>query len=140
MYSSHFGSIGNNVIIGRSVNIANVNNIQIGSNVDINAEVYLVASNSKIIIGDSTMIAPRCILQTQNHIYNNKSVTIKEQGSISKDIIVGKDVWIAANCIILPGVNIADGCVIGAGSIVTKNTDPYCVYAGVPARKIGERK
>lgn len=50
--------------------------------------------------------------------------------------IVGHDVWIGANSLILSGVNIATGSVIGAGSVVTKNTKEFGIYAGVPARLI----
>lgn len=140
VYSIYFGSFGKSNTIGRSVNIANVNNIEIGSNVAINAEVYLVASDSKIIIGNDVLIAPRCVLQTQNHLYKNRFELIRNQGSESNDIIIENDVWLGANCIVLPGTKISTGCVVGAGSIVTKNTEPYGVYVGVPARKISERQ
>ncbi len=52
-------------------------------------------------------------------------------------IEVGNNVFIGADCIILPGVTIGDNCVIGAGSIVSKNLESGYVYAGVPAKKIG---
>ncbi len=48
-------------------------------------------------------------------------------------IIIGNDVWIGANVIILPGVHIGDGAIIGAGSIVNKNVDDYSITCGVPA-------
>ena len=52
---------------------------------------------------------------------------------------IGNDVWIGDEVTILGGINIADGTVIGAGAVVTKNTEPYGIYVGVPARKIGSR-
>jgi acetyltransferase-like isoleucine patch superfamily enzyme len=52
---------------------------------------------------------------------------------------VGNDVWIGANAIILDGKRIANGSVIAAGAVVTKNTEPFGIYAGVPARLIGYR-
>ena len=52
---------------------------------------------------------------------------------------IGNDVWIGDEVTILGGVNIADGSVIGAGAVVTKDTEPYGIYVGVPAKKIGSR-
>jgi maltose O-acetyltransferase len=55
-----------------------------------------------------------------------------------KPVSIGDGAWIGAHCLILPGVNVAEHCMIGAGSVVTKNTEPYSLYAGNPARKIKE--
>ena len=55
------------------------------------------------------------------------------------DIIVGNDVWIGANVVVLAGVRIADGAIIGAGSVVTKDVKPYSIVAGVPATEIRKR-
>ncbi len=56
--------------------------------------------------------------------------------TIYGSIKIGNGCWVGANAIILPGVTIGDGVVIGAGSVVTKNCDSDCLYAGIPARKI----
>lgn len=58
--------------------------------------------------------------------------------AISKEVVIGKDVWVAANAIILKGVTIGDGAIIGAGSIVTGNIPDKTIYAGNPAKKIKE--
>ena len=56
------------------------------------------------------------------------------------DIVIGNDVWFGTRVIVLPGVRVADGCVIGAGSVVTANlAEPYGIYAGNPARLIRHR-
>lgn len=55
------------------------------------------------------------------------------------DVIIGNDVWIGRNAIILSGVKIGDGAIIGAGSIVTKNVDDYEIVAGNPAKHIKYR-
>lgn len=54
-------------------------------------------------------------------------------------IIIEDDVWIGANAIILSGVTIGEGAIIGAGSVVTKNVEPYTIFAGNPAKKIKMR-
>jgi acetyltransferase-like isoleucine patch superfamily enzyme len=56
------------------------------------------------------------------------------------DIAIGNDVWFGARVIVLPGVRVADGCVVGAGSVVTRSLDePYGIYAGNPARLLRHR-
>lgn len=52
---------------------------------------------------------------------------------------IGDDCWIGRRAIIMPGVEIAKGCIIGAGAVVTKNTQPYGIYGGVPAKRMKER-
>lgn len=52
---------------------------------------------------------------------------------------IGNDVWIGANVAILDGVKIGDGAIVGANALVTKDLDPYGIYAGIPAKKMGNR-
>lgn len=54
-------------------------------------------------------------------------------------VIIGNDVWIGCNCLILEGVMIGDGAIIGAGAVVTKDVPPYSVVVGVPAKVIKYR-
>lgn len=56
-----------------------------------------------------------------------------------KEITIGNDVWIGQRVMIMGGVNIGDGAVVGAGSIVTKNVPPYAIVAGVPAKIVRYR-
>lgn len=95
-----------------------------------------------VSIGRFCAIARNCIFQAENHIINRPSIQrgiysniLKEKlpSMEKKGIIIGNDVWIGTRAIILPGVKIGDGAVVGAGSIVTKNVDPYSIIAGVPA-------
>lgn len=61
------------------------------------------------------------------------------EGTYSKSVNIGNDVWIAAGAQVLRGVTIGDGAVLGGGGTFTKNVPPYEIWAGVPARKIGQR-
>lgn len=54
----------------------------------------------------------------------------------AKEIVIGPDCWIGGSAIILGGVTIGEGCTVGAGSVVTKDVEPYTVVAGNPARVI----
>lgn len=69
-----------------------------------------------------------------------KNSPIRKQVVTKIGIVIEDDVWIGAGAKILDGVTLRKGSVIGAGAVVTKNTDAYCVYAGVPAKVIKPRK
>ena len=55
------------------------------------------------------------------------------------DTVIGNDVWIGQNAVILPGVHIGDGAIIGANSIVGSDVDPYTIVAGNPAKPLRKR-
>lgn len=114
--------------------------IHIGIQTKINRNVMINASNSgHIEIGENCLIGPNVVIRSANHIYEDRSSLINQQGHIGKPIIVEDDVWIAANVTITAGVTIKKGSVIAAGSVVTKSFDEYSIIAGLPAKKIGSR-
>lgn len=130
-------TFGNNVKIHPNVQVFGGGSIEIGDNVGIGRDTIIYA-NYKIVIGENSLIAGQCYIIDSDHgIARNE--LIQEQPMKSKPIIIGKDCWIAAGAKILKGSYIADGTVIGAGSIVNGDTDEYGIYAGVPYKKIGER-
>ena len=55
------------------------------------------------------------------------------------DIVIGNDVWIGYEAVILSGVHIGDGAIIGARAVVTRDVEPYTIMGGVPARPIRKR-
>ena len=57
-----------------------------------------------------------------------------------REIVVGRDCWIAARAIVLPGVHIGDGSVVAAGAVVNRTCEPGSILAGVPAKVIGSRE
>lgn len=69
-------------------------------------------------------------------IYNENKYVDEEKGYYYE---IGNDVWIGANVSICQGVTIGDGAVVGTGAVVLKDVEPYAIYAGVPAKKIGTR-
>jgi chloramphenicol O-acetyltransferase type B len=71
--------------------------------------------------------------------FNDCESERKTSYNLKGDTIIGCDVWIGAEAMIMPGVQIADGAVIGARSVVTKNVGPYEIWAGNPARLIKKR-
>ena len=87
---------------------------------------------AKIIIGKGTYIAPNVGIITANHDIDNLDSHLP-----GKDVILGKKCWIGMNSVILPGVELGDHTIVGAGSVVTKSfPEGNCVIAGNPAKLI----
>ena len=93
-----------------------------------------------ITLGDYVRIAPHVTMLAGNHRFADPGRPIHEQGLELAPIRIGHDVWIAAGARIMAGVSIGDGCVVGAGSVVTKDIPPHSIAAGVPARVIRKRE
>ncbi len=98
----------------------------------------LINRGSDIIIGDKTIIGPRTSINANDHVFR-RNTPVREAGFIHEPVTIGHDCWLAANVIVMKGVAIADGSVVGAGAIVTKDTDPYSINVGTPSKKINER-
>lgn len=93
-----------------------------------------------IKIGSDVMMGPEVIIYTSGHRFDRTDIPMMDQGSTDpKPVTIGNDVWIGRRVIIMPGVTIGDGCVIGAGAVVTKDIPPYSVAVGVPARVVKDR-
>ncbi|ROS90307.1 acyltransferase [uncultured Duncaniella sp.] len=112
--------------------------ITIGDHSSVNAYTMIYGQGS-VKIGNYVRIATQCVIIPSNHIFSDRNVPITYQDLENKGIIIEDDVWIGAGVRILDGVTIARGCVIGAGSVVTKSTEEFGVYVGVPARLIKKR-
>ena len=75
------------------------------------------------------------------YIKNNCSISMRSKLLAKNgEIYLDENVWIGGGATVLDGIIIKKGCVIGAGSVVTKNTEEYGIYVGNPARKIGNRE
>lgn len=113
--------------------------VHLGRNVYANFNLTLV-DDADIYIGDMTMIAPNVTITTATHPI---LPSLREKAlQYNVDVHIGKNVWIGAGVIILPGVTIGDNSVIGAGSVVTKDIPANVVAVGIPCRvmrPIGER-
>jgi acetyltransferase-like isoleucine patch superfamily enzyme len=112
-------------------------------------------------IGKYCSIGPRCLIGLASHPLNGKSThpIFYSRQNFWKDLIssnkhsyqnirdiksytvsIGNDVWIGAGVMVLDGVKIGDGAIIAAGSVVIKDIEPYSINAGVPSKKIKQRK
>lgn len=106
-------------------------NVFIGNNTEFNI-------TDKITIGNDCLIAAGCKFIDHSHSFKYGEL-IKTQKSSKKPITIGSDVWLGCNVVVLQGVKIANGAIIAAGAVVTKSVAEYEIWAGVPAKKIGDR-
>lgn len=108
-------------------------NIEVGENFYANHNLVILDAN-KVKFGDNVFIGPNCSFYTAGHPLDSKT---RNQGlEYAKPIIVGDNVWFGGNVVVLPGVTIGDNCVIGAGSIVTKDIPENSVAVGNPCKVI----
>ena len=139
--------IGKGFHCGRGTFIWAKNKLEIGDN------FYLGKYSSietNCIIGNNVIIANHVgIVGRYDHNYQQVGVPIRLASQIRDNdynwkglneiTIIEDDVWIGYGAIVMSGVHIARGCIIAAGAVVTKDTEAYTIYAGVPAKKIRPR-
>ena len=144
-YRKRFGKCGKHVHFSPWDSNLWYENLYIGNYVDLGYNAYLVASKSKIIIGDHVIFGPNVSIRGGDHRIDIVGKFIDEVTDEMKDpdndqdVIIEGDNWIGMNTTILKGVTIGRGCIVAAGAIVTKSTPPYSIVAGVPAKVIKMR-
>jgi acetyltransferase-like isoleucine patch superfamily enzyme len=130
--------IGKRVVFYPGVWIVPGRNLVIGNDVDLALDV-LITTSGGVYIGDRTLIGYRTQIISGNHIIPLAKGQIFNSGHEYKPVHISEDVWVGANCIIMPGVTIGVGAVIAGGSVVTKDVPDFTVVAGVPAKIIKDR-
>lgn len=158
-----FKSLGKNVKISDKASIYNADQIEIGDNSRIDdfcvisgkvsigrnvhfAPMCLVAGGEKgIVFSDFSGIAYQVQIFTQSDDYSgstltNPTIPSKYKKEYKKPVFIGRHVIVGAGSIIFPGVNLAEGCSIGAMTLVNKSTEAWGIYVGNPARRVKDRK
>ena len=163
MQNIGFRNLGNNVKISDKASIYNPELIEIGDNSRI--DDFCIVSG-RVVFGRYCHITPMCLVAggipgiffsdfstlaygvkvfAQSDDYSgltltNSLIPKKFKNEIFQSISIGKHVIIGAASLIFPGVHVAEGCSVGAMSLLNKSTEPWGVYVGSPARRIKERK
>lgn len=158
-----FRKLGRNVKISQKVSIYDTDKIELGDHVRI--DDYCVVSG-KITLGRNVHIAVMCNLAggergivmedfsglaygchvfTQSDDYSgayltNPTVPDEYKRELKAPILIKRHVIVGTCSIVMPGIVLEEGCAIGAMSMVTKSTQPWSIYTGVPAKRIKERK
>lgn len=109
--------------------------IEVGENFYANLNCVML-DVGKITIGDNVLFGPNVSLYTAGHPIHPESRNSGYEYGIP--ITIGNNVWIGGSCAVLPGVTIGDNCVIGAGSVVTRDIPCNVIAAGNPCRVIRE--
>lgn len=160
-----FASVGNNVMLSDKASFYNCNKICLGSDVRIDDFCVLSAGQGgirlgnyihvavyssligagKISLGDFSNVSSRVSIYSSNDDYSglamtNPTVPPEFTNVHNAEVNIGRHVIIGAGSVILPGVTVADGVAVGAMSLVKNDCHPFGMYAGVPARQIGERR
>lgn len=134
-----FKKTGKNFYIGRYLFIR-PNTVSVGNDVFIGSFTYLTAKH--IFIDDYSMLAPNVSIVGGDHNFGTIGVPTILNGrgdEDEKEVIIEKDVWVGYGAIIMHGVKLGEGSIIGAGSVVTKDIEPYTIVAGNPAKFIKYR-
>lgn len=136
---------GDNVSVGafsRIIVSTSLNNIGekiiIGNNVGIGEFAYLGGAGS-LEIGDECIVGQYFSCHPENHNHLHLDTAIRLQGVSRKGIKIGNNCWIGSKVTVLDGVNIGNGCIIAAGSVVTKSFTDNQIIGGVPAKILKSR-
>ena len=108
-----------------------LSNVHFGKNVVVNFNANFV-DDGDIFIGDDTMIGPNVSVITALHPVSPRLRAAKIQ--YNKPVRIGRNVWLGAGAIILPGVTVGDNSIVGAGSVVTRDVEENTIVVGNPAR------
>jgi dTDP-4-amino-4,6-dideoxy-D-glucose acyltransferase len=118
--------------------------VKIGQYSDIQPHV-VIWGGGETIIGNRVSVGPGTVLLSAvySHAEGLKMVDGLPEGSsvaLYGKLVIEDDVYIGANCTLMPNITVGEGAVIGAASFVNKDAEPWGIYVGSPARKIGERE
>lgn len=119
---------------------ATAGKLVIGHDVDISSGCFIAADAGGVMIGNHTLIGPNVTIAGVNYRYDRLDVPMAEQGTTSKGIRIGEDVWIGAGAVILDGANVGDHCIISPNSVVGGKLEPGTIAQGAPAKPVFVRR
>ncbi|WP_231459341.1 DapH/DapD/GlmU-related protein [Pedobacter sp. Leaf132] len=126
--------LGDNSVIESFTTINNgVGNVIVGSKTIIGMSNVIIGP---VKIGNNVMLAQNIVVSGLNHGYEDVNISPAFQKVSCKDITIADDVWIGANSVITAGVSLGRHCIIGAGSVVTKDVPEFSIAVGNPAKVI----
>ena len=133
-------TIGQGAAISPTVSFANAQNIAFGDNAHLGAGCSIWAGSEigHITAGDNLLLGPGVVITAANYRFDDGS-PVSDQLMDEKPIMIGDDVWIGANAVILPGASVGKGAIIAAGAVIHGDVADGAVMAGVPAKPIRQR-
>ena len=124
-----------------NVSLRNGQRITIGAHGHIGERCYLWAGDStgRVTLGDHVSLAPEVFLTASDYQFV-AGRAFRDQPKRERDITIGNDVWLGTRVVVTAGVTIGDGCIVGAGAVVTRDIPPDSIAVGVPAKVVGTRR
>jgi len=140
IYNDGVIKIGDQVLMANRVLLSSYRggSISIGQHCFLGDNVKIVSERANVWLGNDCLIAENVSIRASNH-GTRSGTPMRLQPNDAADILIGNDVWLGHGVMVLAGSRIADGCVVGANSVVRGDTEPNTIYAGVPIRKIRSR-
>ncbi len=135
---AQFAAIGEGCAMDHSLRLAHPDRIRLGKYVHLGVGVYL-NGQGEITIGDHVIFGPEVAVLTSTHNFKQATKIPYDEIDLLKPVIIESFVWIGIRAIILAGVTLGEGCVVGAGAVVTKSFPRGSIVAGNPAKVIGQR-
>lgn len=131
---------GSGIQVHEGVRFRNVHLLEVGDDCELGVDNFLQTGGG-ITLGNRVMLGPGVKIWSVNHNFDRLDVPINQQGFTEDAVSIGDDCWLGANVFVFPGVQLPEGCVVSAGSVVAKKKyPPYAILCGYPARVIGNRK
>ena len=91
-------------------------------------------------IGDTTIVADWVYVCDFDHVYEDVTIPIKDQGIVKSPVRIGPDCWVGAKATVLRGSMVGEGCVLAAHTVVRGDVPPYSIVGGVPGRVLKDRR
>jgi acetyltransferase-like isoleucine patch superfamily enzyme len=130
-------SCGANVVIGRGATLLPPSKLSLGSNVTIGLNFHL---ETNLEVGDDVLVSSNVSIVGNDHRFDDPNCSIYFSGRLPpSNVIIEGDNLIGHRVVVVGNVRIGRGCIVGAGSIVTKDLPPYTVCYGVPAKPVRSR-
>ncbi len=114
--------------------------LRLGRKVGLAVGCSLSPGEKGLRIGDYTMLGPYVLVISSNYRYDKLDVPLVEQGSTSKGVDIGSNVWIGGGSVVLDGASIGNNVIVGAGSVISGQVPDNVIIQGNPAKQIFRRR
>lgn len=133
------GKLGASTRIGYGFRVTSPEHVHIGNRCDFNEGVFITGGGG-VTIGDYVGLGPGVKIWSVNHRYEDPDTPWILQGHEKLPVVIEEDVWLGANCFVMPGTTIGRGSILSAGTVLMKSVPAFAIVAGNPGRIVGWRK
>lgn len=131
--------LGEGTVVRAGFGISNPEKVSIGSHCNFAPGVFITGGGG-VTIGDYVGLGPDVKIWSINHRFEDPDTPWLKRGWDKTPAVIEGDVWVGANCFVMPGITIGRGAILSAGTILMKSVPPFAIVAGNPGRVVGWRK